>query len=294
MISTPDTAPFDRALLARRRRRWSRPGQTPALFLAAHVAEDLAERVSLVQRRFSTALDLGGDGGELARRIAALGQTDRLVRLDPDAGAEVGLQEDRVAGDEEALPFAEGSFDLVTSNLGLHLTNDTPGVLLQIRRALRPDGLLVAAMLGGETLTELRQSLLAAEAEIAGGASPRVLPFAELRDAGGLLQRAGFALPVIDQDRLTVRYDHLFALMADLRAMGGANILVNRSRRPVSRRLFLRAAELYAERFGDADGRIRATFDVIHLSGWRPHDSQQKPLKPGSARASLADALKAR
>ncbi|MEO9789999.1 MAG: methyltransferase domain-containing protein, partial [Aurantimonas coralicida] len=199
-----------------------------------------------------------------------------------------------VVGDEEMLPLAAESVDLIVSTLSLHLTNDTPGALVQLRRALKPDGLFLCALLGGGTLNELRASLFAAEAELLGGVSPRVAPFADVRDAGGLLQRAGFALPVTDQDRLTVRYDSLFELMADLRAMGMANMLVERSRRPASRRLFLRAAEIYAERFSDPDGRIRATFDVIYLSGWRPHESQQKPLKPGSARASLADALKDR
>ncbi len=281
--------PFDRALLDRRRTRWSREGQTPPLFLARHVAQDLAERLSLVQRRFETGLDLGGDGGECARAVNATGQVGRLVRLDKTAEGE-----DALVGDIEALPAQPESFDLVVSNLGLHLTNDTPGALVQIRRALRPDGLFLGTLFGGETLNELRAALIAAETELSGGASPRVLPFAELRDAGGLLQRAGFALPVIDQDRLTIRYDTMFQLMADIRAMGGANVLHARSRRPVSRRLFLRAAEIYAQRFADPDGRVRATFDVIHLSGWRPHESQQKPLKPGSAKASLAEALKAR
>jgi SAM-dependent methyltransferase len=281
--------PFDRALLDRRRTRWSREGLEPPLFLARNVAQDLAERLSLVQRRFETGLDLGGDGGECARAVDATGQVGRLVRLGKTAEGEGAL-----VGDIEALPARPESFDLVVSNLALHLTNDTPGTLVQIRRALRPDGLFLGTMLGGETLNELRAALIAAETELSGGASPRVLPFAELRDAGGLLQRAGFALPVIDQDRLTIRYDTMFQLMADLRAMGGANILLARSRRPVSRRLFLRAAEIYAERFADPDGRVRATFDVIHLSGWRPHESQQKPLKPGSAKASLAEALKAR
>ena len=283
--------PFDKALLERQRARWSREGQEPPLFLARHVAEDLAERLSLVQRRFEAGLDLGGDGGECARAVEATGQVGRLLRLRP--GPQDGAVDDPV-GDIEALPVEPESFDLVVSNLALHLTNDTPGTLVQVRRALRPDGLFLGTMLGGETLHELRAALIAAETEISGGASPRVLPFAELRDAGGLLQRAGFALPVIDQDRLTIRYDTMFELMADIRAMGGANVLLARSRRPVSRRLFLRAAEIYAQRFSDADGRVRATFDVIHLSGWRPHESQQKPLKPGSAKVSLADALKSR
>ncbi|MFN3502303.1 MAG: SAM-dependent methyltransferase, partial [Allorhizobium sp.] len=169
--------------------------------------------------------------------------------------------------------------------------NDTPGMLIQMRRALKPDGLLLAAIPGSGTLSELREVLLAAETEIYGGASPRVIPFADIRDIGSLLQRAGFALPVIDEESFTVRYDHIFALMRDLKAMGMANPLLGRSRRPVSRRFFLRAAELYAERFSDPDGRIRATFSIVFVSGWAPHESQQKPLKPGSAKMRLADAL---
>ncbi len=190
------------------------------------------------------------------------------------------------------LPLADESVDLVISALSLHLTNDTPGAFVQVRRALKPDGLFLAALLGGDTLNELRASLLAAEAELSGGASPRVAPFADMRDIGSLLQRTGFALPVIDLDRLTVRYDTIFHLMRDLRAMGMTNMLDARSRRPATRRLFLRAGEIYAERFADPDGRLRATFDIVYVSGWRPHDSQQKPLKPGSAKMSLAEALK--
>jgi SAM-dependent methyltransferase len=181
---------------------------------------------------------------------------------------------------------------LVLSPLNLHLTNDTPGVFIQIARALKPDGLFLAAIPGSGTLQELRDVLLAAEIEIAGGASPRVIPFPDVRDVGGLLQRAGFALPVIDTESYTVRYSSLFPLMKDLRAMGMANPLADRSRKPLTRAFFLRAAEIYAERYSDADGRIRATFSVIYASGWAPHASQQKPLKPGSAKARLADALK--
>lgn len=288
-MSEPHSTPFDRALLGRRLLRAH--GTPGADFLLAAVAQELTERLSLVQRRFDVGVDLAGYGGQLAGLIEAHGQVDRLVRIERDARL-VENHPLAVVGDEELLPLADGSVDLVVSALSLHLTNDTPGTLVQIRRALKPDGLFLAALLGGETLNELRASLLAAEAEISGGASPRVAPFVDLRDAGALLQRTGFALPVIDQDRLTVRYDNLFELMRDLRAMGMANMLSARSRTPVSRRLFLRAAELYAQRFSDPDGRLRATFDIVYLSGWRPHESQQKPLKPGSAKASLAEALR--
>jgi SAM-dependent methyltransferase len=190
------------------------------------------------------------------------------------------------------LALAPESIDLVVSALALQFVNDLPGLLAQIRRALKSDGLLMAAMLGGDTLTELRQSFAAAEAEVEGGVSPRVAPFADLRDMGALLQRAGFALPVTDVDRVVVRYDNAFALMQDLRRMGATNVLVERRRIPTRRATLLRMAEIYAERFSDADGRIRATFDIVWLSGWAPHQSQQQPLKPGSAKASLADAVR--
>lgn len=290
MPDMPDHLVFDRSLLDRRRERHRRAAPR---FLIAAVAEELADRLSMVDRRFAVGVDLGGHTGEVADRLRGDRQVQDVVRIERLAGLVAG---DRlgVVGDEEALPLRDGSVDLIVSALSLHLTNDTPGALVQMRRALRPDGLLLCAFLGGETLNELRASIFAAEAEIYGGVSPRVAPFADIRDAGSLLQRAGFALPVTDQDRLTVRYDTMFDLMADLRAMGMANMLVERARRPVSRRLFLRAAEIYAERYADPDGRVRATFDVIYLSGWKPHESQQKPLRPGSARSSLADALKDR
>jgi len=283
--------PFDRELLDHRRRRAVRRGTGGADFLHRRVAEDLAERLSLVQRRFAIGVDLGGFEGQLADAVRAGAQVDRLIRVERDA-VFLGAGFEAVVGDEEALPLADDSVDLVVSSLSLHLTNDTPGAFVQIRRALKPDGLFLAAVLGGESLSELRASLLQAEAEISGGASPRVAPFADLRDLGGLLQRTGFALPVIDQDRLVVRYDTMFALLADIRALGLANMLRDRSRRPVSRALFLRAAQIYTERFADPDGRVRATFDIVFLSGWKPHESQQKPLKPGSAKHSLAEALK--
>ncbi len=196
-----------------------------------------------------------------------------------------------VAADEEALPFRAGALDLVVSALALQFVNDLPGALVQIRRALKPDGLLLAALVGGDTLVELRQAMAEAEAEIEDGVSPRVAPFVDVRAAGALLQRAGFALPVTDVDRLTVRYASPLALMHDLRRMGATNPLVERSRRPLKRAVLRRMLEVYAERFADADGRIRATFDIVWLSGWVPHESQQQPLAPGSAQQRLADAL---
>jgi len=196
-----------------------------------------------------------------------------------------------VVADAEALPFRDASLDLVVSFLALQFVNDLPGTLIQIRRALKPDGLLLAALAGGDTLIELRQAFAAAEAEIEDGVSPRVAPFSDVRDMGALLQRAGFALPVTDVDRIIVRYRSPLALMHDLRRMGATNPLVERSRRPLKRAILLRMMEIYAERFSDPDGRVRATFEIVWLSGWAPHVSQQKPLAPGSARQRLADAL---
>lgn len=279
---------FDRALLRARRRRAAAMG--PATFLVDRVAEDLADRLGAVLRTFALALDLGTPSGAVRTALAGLGSVETLVAADSlaPAGAPAGLI---VVADEEALPFADATFDLVVSALSLQGVNDLPGTLVQIRRALKPDGLLLAALIGGETLTELRQSLAAAESEIEGGISPRVAPFADVRDLGGLLQRAGFALPVTDADRLTVRYASAFALMQDLRRMGATNALLERRRTPLRRATLMRAAEIYAERFADGDGRVRATFDIVWLSGWAPHPGQQQPLEPGSAQARLADAL---
>ena len=203
----------------------------------------------------------------------------------------VRTNHDLPKSNDEPLPIEPASLELVVSALALQFVNDLPGLLAQIRHALKPDGLFLAAIIGGDTLTELRQSFAAAEAEIEGGVSPRVIPFVDVRDAGSLLQRAGFALPVTDVDRITVRYDNAFALMQDLRRMGATNILVERSKKPTRRATMLRMVEIYSERFADPDGRIRATFDIVWMSGWTPHESQQKPLKPGSAKMSLADAV---
>lgn len=257
-------------------------------FLHRHAAEDLAERLGAVSRDFPLALDLGSGEGVLSEALLAGGRIGWLVRLDPRPGFPVGALS--VAGDEEALPFAEGAFDLVASCLSLHAVNDLPGTLAQIRRILKPDGLFLAVLFGADTLCELREAFLVAESE-AGGASPRVAPFADLRDLGALLQRAGFALPVADQDRVTVRYADPLALMRDLRSMGAANALADRSRAFLRRGVLARALEVYGEKFADPDGRIRATFNLTSLSGWAPHESQQRPLRPGSARRRLADAL---
>ena len=278
---------FDRPLIRARRRRAAALG--PATFLLDRVADDLADRLAAVLRRFPLALDLGTPSEAVRVALRRLGSVDNIVAADfmPANGQAPGF----VAADEEALPFRDAAFDLVVSGLALQFVNDLPGTLVQIRRALKPDGLFVAALIGGETLTELRQAFAAAESEIEGGISPRVAPFADLRDLGALLQRAGFALPVTDGDRITVRYDSIFALMHDLRRMGATNALMDRRRKPLRRATLIRMAEIYAERFGDAGGRLRATFEIVWLSGWTPHPSQQQPLKPGSATVRLADAL---
>jgi SAM-dependent methyltransferase len=282
---------FDRMLIRKRGRRAASIG--PATFLLDRVAEDLTDRLATVLRRFDRALDLGTPGEAIRTALASSGSVGTIVRAAVPPNDDVPLPPFVIA-DEEALPFRDATFDVVVSALALQFVNDLPGTLLQVRRALKPDGLFLAAFAGGETLTELRQSFAVAESEIEGGVSPRVAPFADLRELGGLLQRAGFALPVADADRVTVRYDSVFALIGDLRRMGATNSLVERRRAPLKRATLMRAAEVYAERFSDGDGRVRATFEILWLSGWAPHPGQQQPLRPGSAKARLADALGAR
>ncbi len=276
-MTQPATAPilFDRELLALRQRR---AAHAPETFLLQRVAEDLRERLAAVNRSFAETADVWTPGAGLSAYLP-----EGFARLAHLAAPET---------ENEELRLAPQSIDLALSALAFQFVNDLPGLLAQIRRALRPDGLLLAAMIGGDSLTELRQSFAAAEIECEGGLSPRVAPFADLRDIGGLLQRAGFALPVTDVDRIVVRYGSAFGLMQDLRRMGAANSLVERRRTPTRRATLLRMAEVYAERFADPDGRIRATFDIIWISGWAPHESQQKPLKPGSATESLEAAVK--
>ncbi len=282
---------FDRVLVEQNRKRAWQMGDRKALFLLDLAAEELADRIAIVERQFETAAELHGATGITAQRILTTGKVGSMIRAETRADFTLDGVAPLVAPIED-LPLEPASMNLVVSPLSLHLTNDTPGTLIQIRKALKPDGLFLAAIPGSGTLQELRDVLLMAEAELLGGASPRIIPFADVRDVGALLQRAGFALPVTDTETYTVRYDSIFPLMRDLRAMGMANPLIGRSRTPLTRRFFMRAAELYAERYSDPDGRIRATFSIIYVSGWAPHESQQKPLKPGSAKVRLADALK--
>jgi SAM-dependent methyltransferase len=272
---------FDQAALALRRARMVRE---PAAFLLRHVAEDAAERLATVTRAFPVVAEIG-----------SLSLLPRAILLPRTGGAwwRLGPASARpdIVAREDALPLAEGRIDLALSLLALQFVDDLPGALLQMRRALRPDGLFLAALVGGGSLGELRQAFAAAEIEVEGGVSPRVSPFVDVRDLGGLLQRAGFALPVTDSDTLTVRYDDVFGLMRDLRAMGATNVLAERRRIPSRRATLLRMAEIYRERFADPDGRVRATFEIVWASGWAPDASQPKPLRPGSATMRLADAL---
>lgn len=282
--------PLARARLERALRTFSQ--ENGADFLLQRAAGELADRLALVKREFGVAVDLATPGPHAARLLAGDSRIGFVLRAAPTAGALGEGAYARIVADEERSPLADEGCDLIVSLLALHSVNDLPGALIQIRRALKPDGLFLGCLMGGESLNELRQSLTAAESEIRSGASPRVAPFADVRVLGALLQRAGFALPVVDLDRAVTRYGDMLALMRDLRAMGAANALIARSRAPLRRDVLLSAAQVYAERFADPDGRLRATFDMVWLAGWAPHESQPKPLKPGSATMRLEDALR--
>jgi len=263
---------FDRDLHRKRLDRAAR-GYAHADFLKRRAAQDVAERLEPIMRDFAVAVDLAARTGAFRQALAlsaAAGRVGLLIEADLSPALLAGRRGPRVALDEERLPFAEASLDLVVSTLGLHWTNDVVGTLIQIRRALKPDSLFIGAFLGGVTLTELRQSLVAAEAEILGGAGSRVSPFADAADAASLLQRAGFVQPVADVDRVTVSYAHPLKLLADLRQMGETNVLAERHPRALTRTLVARACEIYAERFGGPDGRVPATFEILTLTGWTP------------------------
>ncbi|MHA1523880.1 MAG: methyltransferase domain-containing protein [Alphaproteobacteria bacterium] len=274
---------FDQALYRRRQARAQAAG--PCEFLRDRVGAEFTHRLSLINREFARALDIS------TRPLPALPNVGKelLVHLPVVAGA--GGQGVMAVASSEALPVAPAVFDLVLSGLALHAIDDLPGALAQIQVVLKPDGLFMAAMFGGDTLGELKMALAAAESEVIDGVTLRIAPFATLRDVGGLLQRAGFTLAVVDRDEITVRYASPLSLMHDLRAMGETNILHGRSRAPLRRQVLERAMAIYQERFADPDGKIRATFEIFHLSGWRPHSSQQQPLRPGSARRHLSEVL---
>ncbi len=289
MTSVP--APFDRTLVARHRER-AATGFSEADFLVDRAAEEIGGRLETTNRHFNTALDLGCHTGTLARDILMPAGVKTVISADLSPAMARQAPAPHIVADEEFLPIRPGALDLAASILSLHWVNDLPGALLQIRQALKPDGLFISALFGGETLHELRDVLMQAEAECEGGVSPRVSPFADVRDLGGLLQRSGFALPVVDADQVVVRYGSLFNLMGDLRAMGETNAIADRRKTPLKRATLMRAAEIYQEQYADPDGRIRATFEILYATGWAPHESQQKPLRPGSAAMRLADALK--
>lgn len=285
---------FDRALHRRRLERAARH-YGEADFLKVRAADDAVERLESIMRSFPLAVDLGARNGAFSRALAASPARERVGHvIEGDLSLAMLSRRGGIVADEERLPLGDETVDLVVSTLSLHWTNDLPGALVQIRRALKPDGLFIGALLGGSTLTELRQSLLQAESELSGGAGMRISPFADILDGAALLQRAGFALPVADTDRVTVRYGSALELIRDLKAMGETNVLADRDRRPLSRPVLIRAAQIYAERFAQDDGRLPATFDILTLTGWAPHPDQQKPLRPGSAKARLADALSVR
>lgn len=288
-----DSRVFDRELVRARRNR-AAAGFDAADFLLRYAGEQIAERLLDIKRSFPLALDLGCHTGVLHDILQGRGDVETLIHADlapAMAGRAARPGAPAFAADEEWLPVAEESLDLVLSNLSLHWVNDLPGALVQINRALKPDGLFHGAMLGGDTLVELRRSLSEAEIELDGGLSPRVSPMTQAPDAGNLLQRAGLALPVIDTEQVTVTYDTPFKLMADLRAMGATNAVLERRRQPLKRSTLMRAVQIYQETYADTDGRVPATFEVIYMHGWAPHESQQKPLRPGSAKHRLADAL---
>ncbi len=281
---------FDRSQLRRRRER-AAYGWGGQAFLKREIAQRLVERLDDIKRVFPLALDLGCHGDEVGTALSGRSGVQSLIRSDLSFGFASHAAGPALVADEEALPFAPGCFDLVLSAMALHWVNDLPGALIQIGRILKPDGLFLGAMLGGGTLWQLRQALAVAESEIEGGLSARVSPFADLRDAAGLLQRAGFAMPVADGETIDVEYESALALMRDLRAMGESNAIAERRRGLTRRTTLLRAAEIYGQRFAQPSGRVMASFEVLFLHGWTADATQPKPLRPGAAKNRLADAL---
>ena len=284
---------FDRAAVRAHRDRAAPGFAGKGDFLVREVGERLVSRLDDVKRRFDRVLDLGCHGGQLGPMLHRHGAPDLLVEADLSPAMAARAQgPSRLAADEEWLPIRAASLDLVVSALSLHWVNDLPGALVQIRQALRPDGLLLAALLGGDTLFELREAFLQAEAGAEGGVRPHVSPFPDVETMGALMQRTGFALPVVDSDRITVTYESTHALMHDLRAMGEANAVRGRARHFARRETFRAADDSYREMFGGPDGRIPATFQILYLTGWRPHESQQRPARRGSGSVGLADLLR--
>ena len=281
---------FDTLALRRNRQR-AAASYGKFAFLKDEAAIRLADRVDLMRRNFDFCLDLGAHDGRLWNHLAHLGKIGTMLHSDPGARFAKNSVWPFVVHDFTILPFAEAKFDAVFSCLNLHWIDDLPGLIVQIRNLLRPNGLCLISLLGGNSLNELRASMIAAEQDVLGGVSPRCAPMADIRDVGGLLARAGLALPVADSDRLTVNYPNMFRLMSDLRGMGEQNALIGRQRYPTRRDVFMRAAEIYQQKFGQADGSIPASFEIITLTGWVPHESQQKPLRPGTAKTRLANVV---
>ena len=297
MVQTPPQI-FNRVAWQHNRNR-AAIGYSKTAFLKELACARLVERLEIVRRKFTDILDLGSHGGQMGAALPTgfFDQPVKLTQTDPSAAF---LQQARATNPfaqsnlvmlDDVLPVAPASFDAVLSAMFLHWMNDLPGMLSQIRLALRPDGLLLANLLGGRSLTELRGCLAEAETEICGGISPRCMPMADIRDLGSLLQRAGFALPVADAELVTVTYPDMFRLMADIRAMGGQNCLIGRTSHFTPRAVFMRAATLYKEKFTEPGGQIKVTVELVTLTGWAPHSSQPKPLPPGSSTNRLAEAL---
>lgn len=261
-------------------------------FLLHRVAEDITERLSAVTRPFKRAVCIGAYHGVLPKALQKIFDPSvEVTSIEACPTLLAHCPAPRICADEERLPFNDGTFDLALSALSLQLVNDLPGALIQIRRALKPDGLFLGAVLGGGTLHELREAFMLAETEVEGGASPRVAPMGDVRDYGALLQRAGFAMPVVDVDIVEVTYATPLALMADLRGMGATNALTERRKTFLRRNTLRKAVQIYEERFSTANGRVKATFEIIHLAAWAPDESQPKPLQPGSACMPFAEAL---
>ena len=281
---------FDKVLLRKRKNRAALKSRG-CQFLYLEVAKRLGDRLNDVNRGFDVALDIGCHNGELSTLNSVKTKIGTLFEMDLSNKTDVPILGRRLIGDEESLPFANRKLDLIISSMSLHWTNDLPGALIQINQALKSDGLLLASFPGGDTLWELRECLLEAEIEITGGASPRISPMIDIHTAGDLMQRAGFALPVIDTDRIVLTYANLFLLLNELRHLGETNTVNNRSSKPPPKNLFDLASRIYHSRFSLSDGRIPATFDILYLTGWVPHKDQQKPLEPGSAKTNLAEFL---
>ena len=281
---------FDSKLRRQRLRRIAKDYRSHG-FLAERCAQDIGQRLAAINKSFPVVVNLSDLQGVMNEEVGALSGSHYIVGSEsPYMHSDMRCP--RLIADDELIPFAAESVDLFISILTFQHVNDLPGVLIQLRRALRPDGLLLGAMFGGQTLTELRDAFAQAEVEVSGGLSPRVFPFVDVRDAGGLLQRAGYALPVVDSDVVTVTYASLGDLMRDLRGMGQSNVLIDRSKKPVSKSVMTQAEEVYRDMYADENGKLKATFEILYLTGWAPHDSQQKPMRPGTAKARLADALR--